>query len=92
MTRKRFVKICRGAGYSEGFIRVLIVIANKCYKSYEITFEVFARTLAKDYCRNGTIWPNELLQEMMKWVPIEESAGFEADWPWDDDDQTEEHI
>ena len=92
MTRKRFVKICRGAGYSEGFIRVLIVIANKCYKSYEITFEVFARTLAKDDCRKGTIWPDELSKEMLKRIPVKDSAGLEADWPWDDDDQTEEYI
>jgi hypothetical protein len=35
MTRKRFVKVCREAGYSEEWIGALIDMAHKRYKSYQ---------------------------------------------------------
>mgnify|MGYP000018080556 FL=1 len=79
MTRKRFVKVCREAGYSEEWIGALIDMAHKRYKSYQKTFDAFSGALADS-------------QKIIKNIPVEDSAGFEADWPWYDDDQMEVYI
>lgn len=39
---------------------------------------------------DGTPACREVVQEMLKELPIEDSAGREADWPWCDDNQKEE--
>ena len=50
-----------------------------CYKSYQKTFDAFSGALADS-------------QKIIKNIPVEESAGLEADWPWYDDDQMEVYI
>lgn len=91
MTKKRFVRLWRGAGVSEKVICCFTTGIAKgwfsFFQSYDEAFYYFIETIAKQYNNRSVQWPKEILHYYLNRLPVATlPLPSDDDWLWDEEE------